>query len=180
MTPKAYRAAVEAMNGIALKVFEAVPLNADWTLHQIITEIGRTGSKPDYKVVQNCLYSLAEKGLARTSDGNTWRRVVPRESTPPPPPEEVRERGVTEAVAPPMPAAANTPAPAATPLDRLSEVSSRLADVAQAVRSIAEAVEQIALDIEERDEQREKEVETLRQLQTLLKSLGVGKEGKAA
>lgn len=178
MTPKAYRAAVEALNGIALKVFEAVPINADWSLHQIVGEIARTGSKPDYKVVQGCLTALVEKGLARCPKEGVWRRVTPRESAPPPPPEEVRERGVTEAVAPPMPAAANTPAPAPTPLDRLSAVSSRLAKVAEAVRSIADEVEQIALDIEERDERHAKELATLRQLQSLLKTLGT--EGAAA
>lgn len=72
-----------------------------------------------------------------------------------------------------MAQAAPTPAaPVATASDRLEQMTTRLLQLTKDVAALCQEAENIALQILSDNERHEEEVKKLRQLQSLLKSLG--------
>lgn len=102
MTPAKQNKLLRDQNKIALKVFDCVPINDGWAVHQIYREMERNGyAHPQMKVIEGCLSKLKHDGLVKT-DGDLWWRA-PVSSGPgrppskppglrsvpkPPPPEE--------------------------------------------------------------------------------------------
>lgn len=175
MTPAKQRAAMQGQSGIALKVYEAVPIQEIWNLARIVTTLThQTASRVDPHVVRGCLGKLVAGGLVReTVEG--FQRIKVREQTPPQPPEP-RQRPPLALANPEihtMPDPAPPRSPDSPALDILASIAQRLREQSAALAQTAADLETAALRIEESNTQNAANLATLKQLQTLLKGLAL-------
>lgn len=141
------RAIEEGQTGIAKKVLASVPIQETWTAHQIISDIARSGSRPDPHIVEGCLNTLCDSGLVRERPRGYFQRVKPKE-----------EKVASIASAPQQ----------KEPIDPLA----KLGNIASSLRTLADELEDVALAIEEKHAGATEELAKLRQLKTLLRDLG--------
>lgn len=142
------RAIEEGQTGIAKKVLASVPIQEAWTARQIVSDIARSGSRPDPHIVEGCLNTLVDSGLVRERPRGYFQRIKPKE-------EEVVS-------------IASTPAQPKEPVDPLT----KLGNIASSLRTLADEIEDVALTIEERQTATTEEIAKLRQLKALLRDLG--------
>lgn len=155
---------------IARRVFDSVPKQKGWSVHEIMGDIRRQGSGLSLSVLEGCLHSLHKDGLIRRM-GDYWIRVIP--STPSP-----HEQVEIESITPKedaMPVKNTKPKTVKTakaeeagairsPLDILAAISDQ-------AKELQAAVEHAAIEITEYVEATEAKNEKLNQLQLILKSL---------
>lgn len=159
--------AEQGLNGMARKVFAAVPVQEPWTQAQVIAELRRTGHACDATVVGGCLDTLRGRGLVREPSRGMFVRVRARLKPPAP--------VVEEEIAVPAPVTAREApaiqAAAVAPLERLAALASALRLQAQTLLDQADRVEEIALDAQQLVDTERAGGEKLRQLQALLKGM---------
>ncbi|WP_395066163.1 hypothetical protein [Paraburkholderia silvatlantica] len=178
MTPAKNRAALQGQTTIARKVYDLVPMQEAWPASRIYGLLAKNANI-DLSIVLGCLTSLKDTGLVRDVGNQTWQRVPVRgeihaqgyqpeeQGAMPPPPAPAGERpNLTLAQAP-----AQDPKPA--PLDLLAGIALQLRDLGKAIASVASEIESAALVIAEGNSETEANLDKLRQLQTLLKSLSI-------
>lgn len=151
MTPSQLTDAERGLSGIARKVLEVVPRQDAWTVHQICSEMGRLGSRPDKHIVSGCLGSLTNDGLIKGLPDGRFVRVSAK----------------TEAKVPSQ-AAPTTPGRTDS-IEALMALADRVSVVAHEVADISKALADIAIDIDETTKRERSEVRRFRQLQELLK-----------
>ena len=162
-------ALLQGQTSIARKIYEFVPIGEDWTEFQIVAEMRRvTGSVPDLKVARGCLRDLADAGLiVRRNDQH--RRTPTQEKTQQ---KEVAMPAVTHATQAAKVAAAQSP------IDLLGDIAGSIVALSKSVgeqlQQLANRVEDAALQIEQGQEANAANLEKLRQLQSLLRSIGEG------
>lgn len=144
------------INAMARKVLECCPIQEPWTKEQIATEMRRSGSGAQVPVIQGCLDTLRGMGLIKEPERGKFVRITAK------PKQEAIPTPILKVVQPMSPQ--KQPVQSNDPI-------SRMAELADQARAIAKEIESVALEMEERIERVNKEAETLRQLQTLLKSL---------
>lgn len=188
-----YKALYAGLNSAAKKVYNAVPMQEQWTIAQVLAELTRLGSHVDYRVVEGCLETLVKAKLVRQVSRDLVQREPVRglvekeqeaiaaaamaetEQEPEAEPEPVeqptthqQENGImakiTEAAAQPVDKVLN-------PLDRLGMLAERVATKAQELQELASELSDAAVDIQAQIDANEANVAKLRQLQQLLKSL---------
>ena len=163
--------AVEAaQSGIAKKVLSAVPIAEAWTIRQIVSEIARCGSSPDFRIVDGCINSLRDSGLVKEPRHGYFQRVPLKEGkqdmdgvSPP------TEKSKADMVRSPAPAQSKLES--AEPLDRMARAASTLRSMAAQCSSLAVEVEEAALAAEEKVAKARAENDKLRQLRELLLSI---------
>lgn len=161
MTPAKYQSALSAQSAIAKKVLEMVPIQQAWSRNEIASHLRRvTKSSPDVAVLDGCLVRLKDAGLIRERSVGLYQRV------------EIREREVLHVAAEikgdPQKAVDE---PAKSPIDILSSLSERARSMATAMIVLASDIETAALTIEQGNAESNANLDKLRQLQALLKSL---------
>ncbi|MFM0256083.1 hypothetical protein [Paraburkholderia sediminicola] len=161
MTPAKYQSALNSQSAIAKKVLEMVPIQEAWSRNEIASNLRRvTKSSPDVAVLDGCLIRLKDAGLIRERQTGLYQRV------------EIREREVLH-VATEMKGEGKEAvgAPAKSPIDILSGLSERARAMATSIVILASDIETAALTIEQGNAESNANLEKLRQLQALLKSL---------
>lgn len=148
MSSARMRAIEAGQTSIAKKVLSSVPIQESWTARQIVSDIARSGSRPDPHIVEGCLNTLCDSGLVREHPRGYFQRIKPKE-----------EKAVSIAA---------TSAQSKEPIDPLTKLST----VASILRSLANEIEDVALAIEERQTATTEEIAKLRQLKALLRDLG--------
>lgn len=154
----------------ARKVLEATPLAEIWTIKQVCSELGRRGVRMDVETVAGCLASLKDDGLVREHRRGEFQRISAKAPVLAAVPAAQTE-----------PAQAATPAasaPAAAPvrgdtLAKIAGLAASLRDAAHQLLSEAQLLDDIAIEVEERIAAVGAESDKLRQLQQLLRSIGV-------
>jgi len=159
------------LNTMARKVLEAVPMQEAWTKAQIAVELRRLGCGAARDVLEGCLATLTDSGLVKEPQRGSFIRVAVRQITPTAPatPTTPEEPAVQTNIRPIAAAAAND-APAGT---SGADTLTRLANLGALLRRAADECDAIALDVETRVQAAGQDGEKLRQLQALLKSIGV-------
>lgn len=158
--PAKLEAAFHGLNGMARKVYDAIPLSEPWTIMQITGELHRTGGRYGADVVRACLTTIVDAGLAKeTREG--FRRVdytqPLRLATTQPNPEEA------------MPEA---PAPKRDdPLTAIAQHAQDLRNQARHLVAIADALDGVALDVTATIERSSADSRQLQQLRALLAGL---------
>lgn len=152
------KAIEDSLTGIARKVYEATPLNEQWSAQQICTELFRTGHRTDLHTVSGCLNSLIASGLIREATRNGFTRVAPK---PQPQLAAVQEQ----------PQPASEPSKPADPLSRLASLAEKARALSGDLKTLATEIESAALDVESRIELEHADTAKLRQLQQILKGL---------
>lgn len=161
MTPAKYQSALNAQSAIAKKVLEMVPIQDAWSRSEIASHLRRvTKSSPDVAVLDGCLVRLKDAGLIRERQTGLYQRV------------EVREREVLHvAIETKTEPKGVTGALAKSPIDILSGLAERARSLATSVVVLASDIETAALTIEQGNAESNANLDKLRQLQALLKSL---------
>lgn len=162
-------ALLQGQTGVARKLYECVPINDAWTEFQIVMEMRRiTGSTPDMKVARGCLRDLADAGLIQRT-GDRYR-CTPIQEKP-------QQKEVAMPAVKPATQAAKIAA-AQSPIDLLGDIAGSIVALSKSVgeqlQQIAKRVEDAALQIEQGQEASAANLEKLRQLQSLLRSIGEG------
>ncbi len=152
------------LTGIAKKVYDATPQLDYWPVKQIIGEIQRaTKSRPDMTVVMGCLKSLKEQGLIREDKDGCYTKVPVKEKPVNPAPEALH-----------FPTKAQPEPEQKSSFDALVSLGKRLNDVAAQINNIVAELENVVLAIEQEKQDGEKNMQQLRQFQSLLKTLSAG------
>lgn len=174
---------LEGLSGIALKVYEAVPIAETWTKKQIAAELMRTGVRTDLRIIEGCLASLVdrklirERGVGGASGGSFTREAIHT----PRPAVEGGDKKATEATRPVMHLASvnkitekaiEMPAKDKTPIEIIEGLTSYVDGAIKSLQSLRSELDAAAVSIEDMFIDAEKRNEKLNQLQTLLKSLG--------
>lgn len=161
MTPARFHAAVCGQSAIAKKVLEMVPIQEAWSRSEIALNLRRvTKSSPDVAVLDGCLARLKDAGLIRESQKGKYQRIEIREKEAADVSTAKREEPFVKAIE-----------PSKSPIDILSGLSERVRKMATDLVELASDIETAALTIEQGNAESNANLEKLRQLQALLKSL---------
>lgn len=169
MTPSRASQLEQGLNGMARKIYDAIPVKDPWPAGQIIAELKRSiGTAPDLRVLQGTLAHLVELGLVKPQ-GDSFLRVVPRASV----------RRLEPVSAPqPGPRDPDPPAPAGKPssstrdaITAISEVSAKVRNVIALLSRLAEELDDVAVEIEEHHQATSHDAEQLRKLRELLRAV---------
>jgi hypothetical protein len=162
MTPAKQRQLIEGQTAIATKVYDCVPIREAWSIARICTELSATTStRPDMRVVRGCLERLKDSNLVREIERDTWQRVPTREKETTPMPE-------------PRPTLTLAKPPATTePIDLLAGIAQRMRELGSLANAIADDIDTAAIAIAEHEAENTGNLDKLRQLQSLLKSLSI-------
>lgn len=147
------------------KSYAAVPIQDWWSAAQIGTAVQRaSGSVMDRKTLDGCLMRLKDAGLISMRADGTFKRVEVREKVIEQPMQST-EVILTKGTDIPLAAA-----PQGTkPFDRMLALAENMRCHADYLTNMAKQVEEMALEMEEKRESDDAEVQELRQLKTLLK-----------
>lgn len=170
----------EGLNGMAKKVLDAVPIQEAWTKQQIVSELRRVGSNAGVDVVESCLNTLRGRGLVKEPERGAFTRCEAKKALPVKKTESavvlisgeelMRQKGWLKTEQPKEKQVQATQAKAQS--DKSNDTMTKIASLAESLRKTANDLDGIALEYEERMQTIERDTDKLRQLQTLLKSLG--------
>lgn len=193
MTPRKQVQLLGSQTSMAQKVYECVPEESLRDLHDVYAELkAQHGCNAGLNVVRACLGALEDQNLIKCVRG-MFQRVAVKDIKP-------KDTLVKPTLASVMPTAMTKKAPTAvvltksteaaaaevkpthtvhaTPLALLADISADMyafaAESHQKLRSLAERIGEAALIIEQDREANEQYMAKMRQLQSLLKSLGEG------
>jgi hypothetical protein len=179
MTESKFNSLFSGLTSIARKVYECVPISAPWTASQIYSEIKRQGSSLDIKSIAGCLCSLVNQGLVLERKKGEFIRAsvkkkiesttIPTISVKAPTTIESKSTNSME-INMDVKVSANKK----DPINKLGDISTRALQISADLKSLANDIENTALEIAEHMSSRDAENAKLKQLQQLLKSLGVG------
>lgn len=175
MSSKVLGSKLHNLNGVAKKVLEVVPLQSYWTINQILVEMQRLGSRPDYRIVQGCLKALVEDGLVLSISGGStsrggYKRVAIGRSV-----ESQEVTAVRGSVA--VVGETRAAATAATidndkdPLKQIEQIAARLKALSTEISSLAGAIEDVGVEFSVRNDAAKAGNAKLAALQKLLKSI---------
>lgn len=162
---------IDGLNGVASKVYEAVPVAEGWSAQQINTELYRLGRRIGYDVVEGSLRKLCDSKLVRMPSKTTYQRVSF---------EETKSATVVQMPQQPprldapmtAPIATVSAVEAKTPIDVLAPLAERVGSMAALLQKLAGDIETAALLVADQLKESEQKSEQLTQLRRLLKSIG--------
>jgi hypothetical protein len=153
MRPAQQKAKLDGLPASAIKVWEVVPIEEAWSVHQIKAELFKqNGTLPQPKALLWHLRNMVECELVKELSGGRYKRTPCRVDL-----VEKVEKVAVEQIK-----------PSVKPLSALQ----KLAELASHLRQIANEAEEIALELEEMKGRDEQDFQKLKQLKDLLKSIG--------
>ena len=156
-----------SITGVAKKVLAAVPAASTWTLREIHSELSRSGTNVERRVMDGCVNSLKESGLVREPEAGKFIRVLPKvKDEPSAAPQLASMPAISGRVD-----VTGAQHRSQEPLDELAECAAAVRDLAKVAIALASRIEEVAVGVEERTLAIREESAKLRQLQELLKSL---------
>ncbi|WP_045194475.1 hypothetical protein [Pseudomonas sp. 2(2015)] len=153
-------------SSLARKVFEVVPIQEAWhatDIHGALRSAGSSSSQ--FRAVRACLGELKDAGLIREPVNSHFQRTASANKTQ-------KEQPMAKETAQKVVAIKK---PEAGSLDVLASLSSEVIamadDFGQRMRKMAARIEEVALSVEAEREGNSEQLEKLKQLQSILKSL---------
>lgn len=162
------------LNAMAKKVLEAIPIQEPWSKDQITLEMRRTGSGCAQNVIEGCLATIVDKGLAKEPRRGFFIRVTAKTVDADEPIDASADGLPANQEIMPALRRVDPPQPVAPEDTGKPDTLGRLANLAVLLRRAADELEAIAMDVEERVAEVGRDGEKLRRLQMLLKDIGVG------
>lgn len=160
---------IDGLSAQARRVYDATPASEAWTPGQICGELARMGLAHDAKVVLGCLMSLVHSGVVREVKAGMFSRVSAKPVVVKVPPLE-KEPNMRAPDAKP----AAVPESASDTLTKIASIGSQIRGAAEDLIALANGLDDVAIEVEERISKIDADTATLRQLQALLKNIGVG------
>lgn len=166
MNPVRHKSIVGGMSVAAQRVLDGVPKEATWDVTVIKRELLRMGRNLDSRHISGCLNTLVQAGLVIEKPTGMFRQVEVKEK-PEKPIEEKQKMAKTAAIEKQPAATASI-----SPLDRLGKLSARVLMMMEAMKLLASDIDTAALEIAEEISAGDADMQKLKQLQSILKSLG--------
>lgn len=165
MTPQRLQAQLSGQSSVAKKVYEVVPIQDAWPHGKIYATLNEiTRSTMDMRIFRGCLNSLKESGLVREPMKDFFQKSPIKEKKE----MEMQTLAPISTISKPASGAhgqtLSEQKSASDPIDLLSTLSSRL-------RSLADDLDGAAIAIGDGIAESSKNLEKLKQLQSILKSL---------
>lgn len=162
-----FHAIFSGLSSIARKIYEVVPIATSWTIPQIIAELQRQGISQDGRIAGGCLNTLLLAGLVHEPIKGYFRREAVRPAAPKliPPKKEIMKPSIAVKAAMVVSDQQNN-------VDKLGKLAERLMLMAAGMKELAAEISDLAIDIETRQEGDAEDLQKLKTLQSLLKSLG--------
>jgi hypothetical protein len=159
------------INAAAKKVFGVIPIADSWDCRQVGGELRRLGMNYESSVVLGCIDTLVRAGLVNEVARGQFRREEIKVAAQPIQLKEAPMAGKAKASAA---SAAEVPEakPQSSPMDVLGGLATRAANIASLVRQLSSDISDAAVEIQSTLESNEEGVLKLKQLQSLLKSIG--------
>ncbi|MBS6039967.1 MAG: hypothetical protein KIC53_21545 [Pseudomonas sp.] len=150
-------------SALARKVFQIVPIQEHWAVSDIYGAVRAQGTSADTRTIRRCLGELKDAGLIREPVNSHFQRIAPPAK---PQKENAMPKESTQKVV-----AIKKPGP----LDALASLSSEVMDMAEdfgrRMKGLSARIEEVALSVEADREDNAEQLEKLKQLQSILKSL---------
>lgn len=156
-----FNSVVNGLNSIARKVFDVVPIESYWGVSRIQQELFRTGSNQTKSIVEGSLKALVGNGLIIESNGLFSRvKITKREQKAVPDKKTIqKEEKIMETVK-------------SNPFDAVREIAIKFMDAAKQINNLATEIDARLTDVEKHIAENDLDTAKLKQLQSILKSLG--------
>ncbi|MCA4074855.1 hypothetical protein LD001_05855 [Pseudomonas kurunegalensis] len=150
-------------SALARKVFQIVPIQEHWSISDIYGAVRAQGTSADTRTIRRCLGELKDVGLIREPVNSHFQRTMP--ATKPQKENDMPKESTQKVVA----------IKKLEPLDALAglsgEVMAMAEDFGLRMKGLASRIEEVALSVEADREDNSEQLEKLKQLQSILKSL---------
>ena len=171
MNESKFKATLRGLSSIARKVYDVVPETTYWSSSRVSSELYANGARIDAKIVMGVLNTLRLSGLVIEADAGMFSRIkVPKAA------HKQDKQNITEAPATIEPTTQKEDAVTYQEIqsntDALREMSLKFMDMSASIQTLAVNIDKKATAIEKQMESSAKDNEKLKQLHTLLKSLG--------
>lgn len=178
MNKKRHQALVQGLNGVAQKVYEAVPIDDEWDVKQIAMELYRQSHRIEIATIEGCVRRMVASGLVQERSVGHFSRVVVRETEIP------AQQPIIMAKPQPLSTTQDRepkPLDIATRVDAITKrvIALRLRqesfnrDFQEAAKGIARDIEELGLAVLQEVESAGKDAEKARRLKSLLQEIGV-------
>lgn len=156
----------------ARKVYAAIPISESWTIQQICSELMRLGTPVEHRVTSGCIAALLEANVITAVTRDQFRRVPVKDK--PVAVKSLKEVPALMAKDTP-PAEAPVPAPVVSipAVDRLVHMADALNTTGQMLIKMSDDLTDIADSITRTSEADATNLQRLRQLQELLRGIGM-------
>lgn len=168
-----FNSVVNGLNSISKKVFDVVPIDTCWGSARIQSELFRTGSSQTRSIIEGSLKALVGYGLIQESQPGLFRRVKVTNKKQ----DELATEKQVQALKQTQPKETIMAIQAQktnqeNPFDAVREVAIKFMDAAKTINTLASEIDNKLNDVEKFMAANGEEIAKLKQLQSLLKSLG--------
>lgn len=153
LSPQRQHALLDGCTALARKVYAGVPISEPWNLHEIKVELLRQNVTISQHVIAGCLRALVDSGLVRELEAQTFIRT---------PVKNMKEPSMKPKLVTPETQETSSPEPT---------IFEALAAIAVQLRTLADDIDSVALKVNAASEAENAELQKLRQLQSILKSI---------
>lgn len=166
MNAKKFESTYQGLTSVARKVFDVTPIAEPWPINKIVSELARTGSNQDHRVVLGAIRDLCGRKLVHEVSIGMYQRIKIEQK---PKPVEAKPMAEPKPIAEAKPKTADVLTIKAT--QKKKGPMELLADLASKARQFAEELDNAALEIEQEFQNSEAKSEQLKQLKSLLKGI---------
>lgn len=168
-----FKAIFSGLSAIAKKIYGVVPIAEAWDVTKIKMELTRTSTPTETRLILGCLTGLVANGLVKESPKGMFQRApVDAKQEAFIEGADDNENDELEGQGEQMTTTAHSSMPAQDPIEKISKLASQCQDILVAVSKLQSDIETVAIEVQEAFQARDAEVQKLKQLQQLLKSLG--------
>lgn len=173
MNQNRFNSVVNGLNSISKKVFDVVPIDTYWGSARIQSELFRTGSSQTRSIIEGSLKALVGYGLIQESQPGLFCRVKVTNKKQ----DELATEKQVQALKQTQPKETIMAIQAQktnqeNPFDAVREVAIKFMDAAKTINTLASEIDNKLNDVEKFMAANGEEIAKLKQLQSLLKSLG--------
>ena len=159
-----FKAVFNGLSSVAKKVFDAVPRDTYWTSGRIANELSKAhGSNPEMNILKGCLNTLIQHGLVIEGTPGTFAKVAITKKI-------VKIKEIEDKQTQQM--EIKMTAKEVNAFDAIREIAIKFMDTAKDINQLASEIDVKLSDVEKEMADNVKDTEKLKQLQSLLKSLG--------
>ena len=144
------------LSSVVKKTYESVPIQTQWDSSQIHSDLMRQGAANDLKTTIGCLNTLVSSGLVKEPVRGSFLRVEVKAKTAKQESHDIYTQSLKEK----------------GPMDLLISLSVKTKKISEMLSDLSKEIEDAALFIEEKMTTESEESKKLKQLQSILKSLG--------
>lgn len=163
-----FKAIYNGLTAVQKKIYEVTPIAQSWDVTSIKTELARTSTPTESRVILGCLSGLAASGLVKEAPKGMFQRVHVDAKV-----ESLLEKqSEAQDKQPENTEVMTKPKNQAAPIEKISKLTEKCKSILEMLTELSSEIETVAIEVQESFSDQGKDAEKLRQLQLLLKSIG--------